>query len=82
MRSGTASGHSSGGGTLTIEACREDSAIRISVADDGAGASDCNHGVGLGNTRARLKQMYGTRQSLEIESAPDAGFKVTVRLPL
>ena len=69
------------GGTLTIEAAIEGAKLRITVADDGKGAAKVVDGVGLGNARARLQQLYGDRQSLEIETAAGKGFKVTVTVP-
>jgi len=69
------------GGTLTIEAAVADGQLRITVADNGRGASEVVDGVGLGNARARLWQLYGDRQSLEITSSPGAGFKVTITVP-
>lgn len=69
------------GGTLTIEASVEGSDLRITVADDGKGAPEVTDGVGLANSRARLRQLFGDRQSLEITSSPGAGFKVTITVP-
>lgn len=69
------------GGTLTIEADLREGRLRLMVADDGRGAAEIVEGVGLGNARLRLHQLYGDRQSLEIETAPDAGFRVTVMVP-
>jgi LytS/YehU family sensor histidine kinase len=69
------------GGTLTIEAALADQELRVTVADDGIGAEQLVDGVGLGNSRARLRHAYGDRQSIEIETAPGAGFRVTVRVP-
>jgi two-component system LytT family sensor kinase len=69
------------GGTLTIAADLLDDAVRIVVADDGKGAGAVVEGVGLGNARHRLRQLYGERQSLEIETAPGAGFRVTITVP-
>ncbi|HET9475279.1 MAG TPA: ATP-binding protein, partial [Steroidobacteraceae bacterium] len=38
-------------------------------------------GLGLANTRARLKQLYGANAELRIESHPDGGAVVTLVLP-
>lgn len=69
------------GGTLTIEAVIDGPSLRITIADDGKGAAAPVDGVGLGNARARLRQLYGERQSLEITTAPGKGFQVTVTVP-
>lgn len=69
------------GGTLTIEAQPAGDMLRISVADDGKGAGAIREGIGLGNARLRLRQLYGERQSLTIETAPGRGFRVTILVP-
>jgi two-component system LytT family sensor kinase len=69
------------GGTLTIEAAPAGDSLRIVVADDGKGAGRIVEGVGLGNARLRLRQLYGDRQSLVVETAPGAGFRVTILVP-
>ena len=69
------------GGTLTIEAEVLGDSVRIVVLDDGKGSGAMIEGVGLGNARRRLRQLYGERQSLAIETAPDAGFRATIMVP-
>lgn len=69
------------GGTLTIVAALEGSDLRITIADDGKGAAEVRERVGLGNARARLRQLYGERQSLQVDTAPGKGFKVTIMVP-
>jgi len=71
-----------GGGTLTIEAKPAGGMLRIRITDDGKGADAIHEGVGLGNTRQRLRQLYGENQSLEIDTARGKGFRVTVLVPL
>lgn len=69
-------------GTVEISAARENGALLLAVRDDGVGGVPPEvTGVGLGNTRARLRQLYGARQSLEVEGAPGKGFAVRIRLP-
>ncbi len=69
------------GGTIDIRAALLGDSVQIVVADDGAGAGAVVEGIGLGNARRRLRQLYGERQSLEIESAPGNGFRVTLVVP-
>jgi hypothetical protein len=69
------------GGTLTIEAALVDSSLCITIADDGKGAEGFAGGVGLVNARARLRQLYGDRQSLKVATAPGEGFRVTIMVP-
>ena len=69
-------------GLLKITARREGEQLRIEVADNGVGlreGSSGRQGIGLANTRARLKELYGDRATLELTS--DGGVQVIVRLP-
>jgi two-component system LytT family sensor kinase len=68
------------GGQLHLMAWREADRLKLRVSDNGPGLSrpTCE-GVGLGNTRARLRELYGAAASLEIREAP--GFGITVALP-
>jgi sensor histidine kinase YesM len=38
-------------------------------------------GIGLSNTRARLRQLYDSRQSLVLENLPGGGLEVTMLIP-
>jgi sensor histidine kinase YesM len=38
-------------------------------------------GVGLTNTQERLRQLYGERQNLHLESLPGGGMAVRVAIP-
>jgi sensor histidine kinase YesM len=38
-------------------------------------------GIGIANVRARLHEIYGTRQSVEITSHVGRGTTVAIRLP-
>ena len=50
--------------------------VRRALAGDAASDS-----VGLGNVDARLRNAYGDEFGLVVETAPQAGTKVTVRVP-
>ena len=56
----------------------------IRVADDGPGldAADLGEGrgIGLANTRARLRQLYGDAASLKVENG-ERGVVATMTLP-
>jgi sensor histidine kinase YesM len=71
------------GGRLALVAQRVDGTLRISVTDDGPGlpAVRAREGVGLANTRARLAQLYGAEQSLELENLPGGGLRVALTIP-
>jgi len=68
---------------IELKACLKDSILELQVCDNGPGVSGegSGNGVGLSNTRARLQQMYGERQSLQLDSLAGGGTVATVRLP-
>jgi two-component system LytT family sensor kinase len=71
-------------GTLTIRARRADGFLWLEVRDNGPGvashARGRSQGIGLANTRARLRQLYGDRQSFELHV--NDGLAVSARIPL
>lgn len=73
------------GGCIAILARRTDEGILLRITDDGAGrdlASDPSPGgIGLANTRERLRQLYGDRQRLELEPSPSGGLTVSIHVP-
>ncbi|HEU4456902.1 MAG TPA: histidine kinase, partial [Longimicrobium sp.] len=73
-----------GPGTLAVEAHRENGRLVIRVLDDGPGIAEGGprrQGVGLGNTRERLEQLYGDEQRLVLENRPEGGAEVRVEIP-
>jgi two-component system LytT family sensor kinase len=77
-------------GAIVIRAQRVADALHVTVRDDGPGfrvqgtqSGSERHGMGLGlaNTRARLKQLYGTAAELRTENGQDGGAQVTMVLP-
>jgi sensor histidine kinase YesM len=71
------------GGTLRIEAARRDGALVISVEDDGVGwtGEAPREGLGLSNTRARLRSLYGGQASIALTRRAGAGAVARVTLP-
>jgi signal transduction histidine kinase len=71
------------GGRIEIRARREEGNLVLEVLDDGPGPRNAplSEGVGLTNTRARLQQLYGAAQSMDIGSEPGGGFRVRLTLP-
>jgi signal transduction histidine kinase len=56
-----------------------DESLLVEVADDGRGGADPAHGTGLLGLADRVEALGG---SLEIDSPPGAGTRVSARLPL
>ncbi|MBA3562831.1 MAG: histidine kinase [Gammaproteobacteria bacterium] len=76
------------GGTVWLRAGSEDGKLVLSVLDDGPGCPALENGelppgsgVGLANTRQRLRVLYGSLQSFEIRNRPEGGLAVTIILP-
>jgi LytS/YehU family sensor histidine kinase len=56
--------------------------LELSVRDDGGGMSPTTReGVGLWNTRERLRTLYGDKATMNLETTPGQGLRVVVRLP-
>ena len=65
-----------------MRARREGAALIITVRDNGRGlSSNYTEGVGVGNTRARLRQLYGDAQDFALRTHPEGGLLVTVTIP-
>jgi len=71
------------GGRIEIRARREGNSLVIDVIDDGVVIESMpfREGVGLTNTRARLRQLYGAAQTVEIRAEQGTGLRVTLTLP-
>jgi two-component system, LytTR family, sensor kinase len=69
--------------TIALKSCLSGSTLELQVCDNGPGVlrEDSGSGVGLSNTRARLRQLYGDRQSLRLDGLAGGGTVATVRLP-
>ena len=73
-----------GPGRLDIRARRQNGRLSVEIADDGLGMppNGCaREGIGISNTRARLRGLYGNEQSLDLERGPEGGVTATVTLP-
>jgi len=74
------------GGTVTIRARREEEWLVLEVCDDGVGLRPgfdpaAARGIGIANTRQRLRECFGERQGFEIAPGVPTGTRVTLRLP-
>jgi two-component system LytT family sensor kinase len=78
-------GRSSSAGHIVIQSFRSDDQLQIIVKDDGPGLppdfSIRGDGIGLANTRARLRELYGTAAQLKLDSGLAGGTIVTILLP-
>ncbi len=78
-------GQSATPGVIEIRAARVGDALQLTVRDDGPGfgAPGAAGGLklGLANTRARLRQLYGPRAELRTESGAAGGALVTMVIP-
>jgi two-component system, LytTR family, sensor kinase len=73
-----------GAGRIEIRASRDGECLRVEVTDDGPGLpklEPVRDGLGLGNTRVRLAQLYGPSGRLNLESPAAGGLKVTLEVP-
>ncbi len=67
---------------VAIAARREQNCLHLQVRDNGGGlAANYTEGVGLSNTRARLRQLYSDAHRFAISSPPEGGVVVTITVP-
>jgi signal transduction histidine kinase len=75
------------GGSIAVSASIEAGCLELTVADDGPGLDlrqgrlPKGGGVGLANTRERLAQLYGEKQSFRLSSTEPHGLTITICLP-
>ena len=76
------------GGSIAVSARVERQELELVVADDGPGL-DLRHGrlpkgggVGLANTKERLAEVYGDRQSFRLCTTEPHGLTISIRIPL
>jgi len=73
-------------GEISIHAHRNNGTLHLRVADNGPGPTGdkgaaSGTGVGLKNTSARLRQLYGDAQRLELKTAEQGGWIVEITIP-
>lgn len=74
-------------GQLEIDAMLNEGMLQVRVKDNGRGlpagirAGEIREGLGISNTRARLRQMYGSQQSLVFSNVLEGGFLVKLIIP-
>lgn len=76
------------GGSIAVAAQVFGGELLLSVADDGPGLDLRNGkapkggGVGINNSRERLREVYGDDQSMRLTSTEPHGLTINIRLPL
>jgi sensor histidine kinase YesM len=74
------------GGRIEIVARCTESALQLEVCDDGpitaSGLASLQPGIGLINTQARLRQLYGAAQRFRLAARANGGLRVQLELPL
>ena len=69
-------------GTVTLSARREGDRLFLEVSDNGAGLTvQPAEGIGLANTRARLRALYGDAHECVIRNRATGGCSVEIRIP-
>jgi sensor histidine kinase YesM len=74
-------------GRIEICAARRGDRLQLRVRDNGPGiqskadAITAREGVGLSNTRARLRQLYGPDHAFELSDAAGGGLQLTIEIP-
>jgi sensor histidine kinase YesM len=73
------------GGRIEIFSQRTGKRLLLEVRDNGlevkSGQPDNNNGIGLVNSRTRLKHLYGEAQKFAAGALPDGGWRVAVTIP-
>ena len=71
------------GGNIEIHAKRLNGNLHVEISDDGLGLREQqdSNGVGLVNTRERLKHLYGAAHAFNLSSFPGRGVTIRISLP-
>jgi signal transduction histidine kinase len=69
------------GGSIAVRAKRSGTRLHLEVADDGVGIAIPNDGMGLSNTRERLRASFDDDQRLSIEPGDDGGTLARIDIP-
>jgi sensor histidine kinase YesM len=69
-------------GLISLTAILKDGYLRLIISDDGQGISTIKEGIGLSNTRNRLKQLYGNNYKLVVTNNPDKGASSIIEIPV
>ncbi len=71
-------------GCIELRAHRRNGQLALEVSDNGKGLPEqkpTREGVGLSNTRARLRELYGDQHRFELVPGPEGGLKIELLIP-
>ncbi len=79
-------GPRSEGGKIDIDAVRQNGHLALTVRDNGLGVpfgdlENLSEGVGISNTRRRLRHLYGEGHSFSLNNEGDSGLAVNLLIP-
>jgi sensor histidine kinase YesM len=72
------------GGCVTVKAFRTGDQLHLEVADDGAGlttSTTLREGIGLSNTRERLRASFGDDHQFSLTGGADGGAVARIEIP-
>jgi two-component system, LytTR family, sensor kinase len=69
------------GGVIRIAARRVSGRITLAVENDGPALNGAREGVGIANTRARLKNLYGSDAAFELRDKATGCVEATITVP-
>ncbi|OAJ95143.1 sensor histidine kinase [Vibrio bivalvicida] len=73
------------GGEISVEVSHKEQLMVIEVEDSGVGFANApnstGHGIGLENTKERLKALYGPQASLTIKQSTSGGVQAVIQVP-
>ena len=72
----------SGQGQIELRAQQNNGTLQLEVRNDGVGLASPKERIGITNTRARLRQLYGDRCHFDMVNADGGGVLVNVEIPV
>jgi LytS/YehU family sensor histidine kinase len=75
------------GGTITLRAWQADQRLHLEISDDGqglaaSGVTVLREGIGLANSKARLRELYGADHQFSLKRNATGGVCVALEIPL
>ena len=76
------------GGVIHIRSCQQNGRLLLEVRDNGVGIPQgrlkdiFQQGIGISNVQERLRVLYGSDFTMQIESPPGGGASILIGIPL